>query len=99
MSSRKSDKALFNICAITVIITVVCLLATTSAQTQPKFTVSMETTYRPEYTESDSDSYSPIPLTPDLANIVDSVSAQPSVASAMNQARGAWGVDSTKDEL
>ncbi|KAJ2494894.1 hypothetical protein GGI11_008647, partial [Coemansia sp. RSA 2049] len=54
------------------------------------YTVSMETTYRPEYTESDSDSYSPLPLTPNLAGIVESIATQPSVASAMNQARGAW---------
>ncbi|KAJ2757970.1 hypothetical protein H4S06_002920 [Coemansia sp. BCRC 34490] len=59
----------------------------------------METTYRPEYTESDSDSYSPLPLTPNLAGIVESIATQPSVASAMNQARGAWGMDSTKYEL
>ncbi|KAJ2779923.1 hypothetical protein H4R18_003738 [Coemansia javaensis] len=68
---------------------------TPQARAQP-FTVSMETTYRPEHTGT---GYSPMPLTPDLGRIADSVAAEPSAAAAMRQARAAWGMDATKDEL
>ncbi|KAJ2492565.1 hypothetical protein IWW37_001320 [Coemansia sp. RSA 2050] len=47
----------------------------------------METTVRPEYTNTGTDLYSPIPLTPDLGRLADSVASQPSVAKAMRNAK------------
>ncbi|KAJ2817781.1 hypothetical protein IWW50_006047 [Coemansia erecta] len=60
----------------------------------------METTYRPAVTESRGTAiYSPIPLTPDLAQIVDSIAADSAVSDSMRQARAGWGLESTRDEL
>ncbi|KAJ2616932.1 hypothetical protein H4S08_000530 [Coemansia sp. RSA 1365] len=70
----------------------------TGAQAQP-FTASMETTYRPQATSSGTVEYSPIPLTPDLGQIANSIAAQPSVAAAMRQAKNDDGFESTRDEL
>ncbi|KAJ2799793.1 hypothetical protein H4R20_004297 [Coemansia guatemalensis] len=67
-------------------------------QAQP-FTVSMETTYRPEITSSGTVEYSPIPLTPDLGQIAKSIAEQPSVAAAMRQAKNDGGFESTREEL
>ncbi|KAJ1835269.1 hypothetical protein LPJ63_001276 [Coemansia sp. RSA 2711] len=59
----------------------------------------METTYRPEITDTASGTYSPIPFTPDLGQIVNSIAAESSVSNAMQQARAGWGLESTRDEL
>ncbi|KAJ2757302.1 hypothetical protein GGI19_000122 [Coemansia pectinata] len=68
--------------------------ATLAAQTvppnsvhRPTYTIDMETTLRPEYTNTGTDLYSPIPLTPDLGQLVASVASQPSVAKAMRDAK------------
>ncbi|KAJ2786382.1 hypothetical protein GGI15_001554 [Coemansia interrupta] len=60
------------------------------------FTLTLETTFRPRYTDTGSDTYSPIPLTPDLGQIVNSIAAQPSVSEAMRRVQYD---DNTRDEL
>ncbi|KAJ2801704.1 hypothetical protein FBU31_001827 [Coemansia sp. 'formosensis'] len=71
-----------------------CVPATVAAQTippnsvqRPTYTVAMETTLRPDYTNSGTVIYSPIPLTPNLGQLADSVASQPSVAKAMRDAK------------
>ncbi|KAJ2161892.1 hypothetical protein GGF46_001083 [Coemansia sp. RSA 552] len=60
----------------------------------------METTYRPVADSTDSATYIPMPLTPDLAQIANSITAEPSVAEAMRQARTGWEpTDGPRDEL
>ncbi|KAJ2694544.1 hypothetical protein H4R19_005905 [Coemansia spiralis] len=61
------------------------------------YTATAATTYRPEH--SDTAGYSPMPLTPDLGQLADSAASEPSVADAMRQARAAWGMANTRDEL
>ncbi|KAJ1898935.1 hypothetical protein LPJ66_002435 [Kickxella alabastrina] len=56
----------------------------------PPFTLTMETTYRPEYTDTDVELFSPLPMTPDLGIIAKSLAAQPSVVNAMQNARIGW---------
>ncbi|KAJ1900239.1 hypothetical protein LPJ66_001598 [Kickxella alabastrina] len=56
----------------------------------PPFTLTMETTYRPEYTDTDVELFSPLPMTPDLGIIAKSLAAQPSVVNAMQKARIGW---------
>ncbi|KAJ2005497.1 hypothetical protein H4R26_001920 [Coemansia thaxteri] len=54
----------------------------------PTYTIAMETTLRPNYSSTDlSATYSPIPITPDLGQIADSIASQPSVANAMRNAK------------
>ncbi|KAJ1741839.1 hypothetical protein LPJ68_002452 [Coemansia sp. RSA 1086] len=62
-----------------------------SAPTPQPFTVTLETTYRPEITDSDSASYSPLPFTPDLGHIINSIASEPSIAS--------WDPETTHNEL
>ncbi|KAJ2416348.1 hypothetical protein GGF41_005513 [Coemansia sp. RSA 2531] len=54
---------------------------------RPTYTINMETTLRPEYTNTGTELYSPIPLTPDLGQLINSVASQPSVAKAMRAAK------------
>ncbi|KAJ2747376.1 hypothetical protein GGI20_000514 [Coemansia sp. BCRC 34301] len=56
-------------------------------QQRPTYTIVMETTLRPEFTNTGTAIYSPIPLTPDLGRLADSVASQPSVAKAMRNAK------------
>ncbi|KAJ2707298.1 hypothetical protein FB645_000809 [Coemansia sp. IMI 203386] len=53
------------------------------------FTLTFETTYRPQITETDTDTaqYIPIPLTPDLGQIANSLASQTSVAAVMRKAQ------------
>ncbi|KAJ2799476.1 hypothetical protein H4R21_003533 [Coemansia helicoidea] len=69
----------------------------TAQQTAQPYTITAATTYRPE--RSATAGYSPMPLTPDLGRIADSVASEPSAAAAMRQARAAWDAASTRDEL
>ncbi|KAJ2674722.1 hypothetical protein IWW42_001568 [Coemansia sp. RSA 1085] len=70
-----------------------------SAPTPQPFTVTLETTYRPEITDSDSASYSPLPFTPDLGHIINSIASEPSMSKAMRQARASWDPEATHNEL
>ncbi|KAJ2433507.1 hypothetical protein GGF42_009380 [Coemansia sp. RSA 2424] len=58
-----------------------------SVQQRPTYTFAMEATVRPELTNTGTAIYSPIPLTPDLGQLADSVASQPSVAKAMRNAK------------
>ncbi|KAJ2246412.1 hypothetical protein IWW43_004879 [Coemansia sp. RSA 1935] len=71
----------------------------TSLQTLQPYKARMETTYRPEITDTASATYSPIPFTPDLGEMVNSIASDSSVSDAMRQARMGWGLESTRDEL
>ncbi|KAJ1646668.1 hypothetical protein LPJ64_001894 [Coemansia asiatica] len=69
-------------------------VAQQSAESEPKhepepFTLTFETTYRPQYTATATETarYYPIPLTPDLGQIANSLASQPSVAAIMRNAQ------------
>ncbi|KAI9504952.1 hypothetical protein BX070DRAFT_221211 [Coemansia spiralis] len=84
---------------LTAVAGTIFLMMTSAQMAQPTLTVSMETTYRPEYADVGSGSYSPIPITPDLGSIANSVAAQPSVASAMSQAKRTLATSNARGEL
>ncbi|KAJ2454429.1 hypothetical protein EV183_001555 [Coemansia sp. RSA 2336] len=70
-----------------------------SVPTPQPFTVTLETTYRPEITDSGSASYSPLPFTPDLGHLISSIASEPSMSKAMRQARASWEPETTHKEL
>lgn len=76
--------------ALAAILLTISVVATQHNTPPEIFVASMETTMRPAYTESDKEAYSPIPLTPDLGNIANSVATQPSAANVMRAAKINW---------
>ncbi|KAJ2720601.1 hypothetical protein GGI07_004518 [Coemansia sp. Benny D115] len=81
--------------AVTILCPAVCAQGQDrSVATPAPFTLTLETTYRPLNTPADtrteSMQFSPLPLTPDLGLIANSLAAEPSVADAMQKARQRW---------